>query len=131
MCVDRSHRDLLKLLLIFKQAFYVDLRTALAYPLSEEKDEYPTFRTLAEYDTAPGAKLSTLCGLVNYLLTDDRVPHINEFNYLIPPTNLPIFPGRPQRTRKIIINLAWTMMMHTIISVSSFCLVCLNLHCRH
>lgn len=97
----------------------MDLRTALAYPKLNPDDDYPIFESREDYYSKPGAKLSTLCRLLQYLLSSDNVKHVDEFDYNNPPKSKRSKPGKePPRQRKCIVSILWTMMAETIVSVS-------------
>lgn len=99
----------------------MDLRTALAYPKVKDEDDYPIFKSREDYYSKPGAKLSTLCLLLQYLLSDDEIKHVDNFDYNNPPKPKRVKHGKkpPVRERKCIVSILWTMMAETIVSVSN------------
>lgn len=91
--------------------------------------KYKPFTSLSDFTARAGTKLKHLVRLLSYLLADDEALPVTQFDRssseMIYPA-LPIRDTAPPRTRKIIVSIAFTMMVKAFLSVSNVALTILS-----
>lgn len=87
------------------------------YPVGisdEEKKEFPTFKSIEDWNAHPGSKLAMLINLLQHLLYDDNVDHptVENEEVVFPPRQ-----GEPKsQSRKILVYYEYPTSTSTIVS---------------
>ncbi|KAM6488891.1 P-loop containing nucleoside triphosphate hydrolase protein [Amanita muscaria] len=101
------------------EKFYIHYRLNIAYPVgsSEEdkRNDFPSFKSIEQWEKRPGSKLLVLIGLLKHLLKDDAIEHVkvegSEVVYPPPPQHEGAV---PTRTRKILVYYEYPMTTPSI-----------------
>ncbi|TFK60422.1 P-loop containing nucleoside triphosphate hydrolase protein [Pluteus cervinus] len=116
--LDDDIEDFVELGMSRLEAFFTAYRTKIAWPGFYKEQEYPTFKTLQDWNNNPGWKLTETIRLIKHLLSDDNVemPKWDEESSRMVYPEPRTYPDgeSPPRTRKILFSFEWTMMAQTI-----------------
>ncbi|PPR00727.1 hypothetical protein CVT24_000951 [Panaeolus cyanescens] len=106
-------------------SFYIHARKAIDAPLlpGAKPDDFPVFKTEAEFDNYDGAKLKHLVKLVSHILADDRadLPYLGpDKENMVYPELPPVLDGEERpRTVNVLVYSQFCMTMKTILSAFS------------
>ncbi|KIL63772.1 hypothetical protein M378DRAFT_11866 [Amanita muscaria Koide BX008] len=101
------------------EKFYIHYRLNIAYPVGssddDKRNDFPSFKSVEQWEKRPGSKLLVLIRLLKHLLQDDAIDHVkvegSEVVYPPPPQHEG---AEPTRTRKILVYYEYPMTTPSI-----------------